>query len=101
MSNILGDMSMGYQGNLLSGINSKTVVRKVKGQLILKCLFGVFNSHKNEQKKSTWGTGTIGVKSNFFVHFLGELGDILKLTDLYQEDCTLGELFLGCIVINS
>ena len=46
MSNILGDMSMGYQGNLLSGINSKTVVRKVKGQLILKCLFGVGNSFK-------------------------------------------------------
>ena len=39
-----------------------------KGQLILKYLFGVFNSPKNN---STWGI--IVVKLNFFIRFLGEL----------------------------
>ena len=43
-----------------------------KGQLISKCLFGVFNSPKKTNENNlTWGT--IVVKSNFFVHFLGEL----------------------------
>ena len=39
-----------------------------KGQLISKCLFGVYNfSPKNERKQD------LVVKSNFFVRFLGEL----------------------------
>ena len=45
---------------------------ELKGQLISKCLFGVFNSPKKKnENNSTWGT--IVVKSNFFVRFLGEL----------------------------
>ena len=48
-----------------------------KGELILKCLFGVFNSN-NEQKHST--CGTLVVKSNFFVRFLGELKILPKNT---------------------
>ena len=48
------------------------IVITAKGQLISKCLFGVFNfSQKMNENKSTWGI--IAVKSNFFVHFLGEL----------------------------
>ena len=43
----------------------------LKGQLILKCLFGVFNSPKNKRKQFAWGT--IVVKLNFFVCFLVEL----------------------------
>ena len=43
-----------------------------KGQLILKCLFGVFKFfQKTNENKSTWGI--IVVKSNFFVHFSEEL----------------------------
>ena len=55
-----------------------------KGQLISKCLFGIFNSPKTEQKNSTlllYGTSSQIV----FVRFLGELKtpkDISKLTDL-------------------
>ena len=42
-----------------------------KGQLILKCLFGVFNfSQKNEQNKLS--SGIIVVKSNSFSHILEE-----------------------------
>ena len=42
-----------------------------KGQLISKCLFGVFNFfQKNEQNKLTWGI--ILLKLNSFVHFLEE-----------------------------
>ena len=42
-----------------------------KGQLILKCLLGVFNwCPKNKQKKSNWGI--IEVNSNSFVRFLEE-----------------------------
>ena len=44
----------------------------IKGQLISKCLFGVFNfSQKTNKNKSTWGITVF--KSNFFVRFLGEL----------------------------
>ena len=44
----------------------------VKGQLISKCLFGVFNfSQKTNENMSTWGI--VVVKSNFFVRFLREL----------------------------
>ena len=43
-----------------------------KGLLISKCPFGVFNFfQKTNENKST--RGIILVKSNFFVHFLGEL----------------------------
>ena len=43
-----------------------------KGQLISKCLFGVFNfSQKTNENKSTWGI--IVVKLNIFIRFLGEL----------------------------
>ena len=44
----------------------------LKGQLISKCLFGVFNLSQNmNENKSTWGITV--EKSNFFVCFLGEL----------------------------
>ena len=56
----------------------------LKGQLISKCLFGVFNfSQKTNENKSTWGI--IIVKLIFFVRFSGELRIpkvLLKLTDL-------------------
>ena len=40
-----------------------------KGQIILKCLFGVFNFlQKMNKNKSTWGF--IAVKQNSFIHFL-------------------------------
>ena len=43
-----------------------------KSQLILKCLFSVFDfSQKTNENNSTWGI--IVVKSNFFVRFLREL----------------------------
>ena len=43
----------------------------ILGQLISKCLFGVFNFfQKTNENKST--TGTIVVKSNSFVRFLEE-----------------------------
>ena len=46
----------------------------VKGQLISKCLFGVFNFfnffQKTNENKSTWGI--IVVKLNSFVRFLEE-----------------------------
>ena len=43
----------------------------VTGQLILKCLFSVFNFFpKPNENKSTWGI--IVVKLNSFVHFLEE-----------------------------
>ena len=46
-------------------------MRLSKGQLISKCLFGVFNYfQKTNKNKSTWGT--IVVKSNSFVRFLEE-----------------------------
>ena len=42
-----------------------------KGQLISKCLYGVFNFfQKSKENKSTWDI--IVVKSNSFVHFLEE-----------------------------
>ena len=44
----------------------------LKGQLISKCLFGVFDfSQKTNENKSTWGI--IVVKSNFFIRILEEL----------------------------
>ena len=47
-------------------------IKPSKGQLILKCLFDVFNfSQKTNKNKSTWGI--IVVKLNFFVRFLGEM----------------------------
>ena len=42
-----------------------------KGQVIAKFLFGVFNPPQNKQNNLTWGT--VVVKLNFFVRFLGEL----------------------------
>ena len=48
-----------------------------KGQLISKCLFGVFNSPKKRKKTIRLEVPYVVVKSNFFVHFLGEL-KILK-----------------------
>ena len=48
-----------------------------KGQLISKCLFGVFNFlQKTNENKSTWGI--IIVKSNLFVCFLEEIDDLKK-----------------------
>ena len=42
----------------------------IKGQLVLKCLFGVFNFlQKTNENKSTWVI--IVVKSNLFVRFFG------------------------------
>ena len=47
------------------------VITWAKGQLISKCLFGVFNSPKKMNENNlSWGT--IVVKSNIFVHFLGK-----------------------------
>ena len=47
---------------------------KIKGQLISKCLFGVFNSPKKRTKTIRLEVCTsIVVKSNFFVCFMGEL----------------------------
>ena len=43
-----------------------------KGQLISKCLFGIFNSPKKTNENNST-SGIIVVKSNFFVRFLGEL----------------------------
>ena len=43
-----------------------------KGQLISKCLLGVFNSFGKRTKKKI-DLRYIGVKSKFFVRFLGEL----------------------------
>ena len=55
-----------------------------KGQLISKCLFGVFNFlKKTNENKLTWGI--IVVKSNLFVHFWRKWmtpKTISKLTDL-------------------
>ena len=52
-----------YTGNLLKGIGSKTV----KGQLISKCLFGVFNFlQKTSKNKSHSG------KIEFLCSFFGE-----------------------------
>ena len=42
-----------------------------KGQLISKCLFGIFNSPKNEQKQ--FGLRYSKIKVDFFVCFLGDL----------------------------
>ena len=48
-----------------------------KGQLISKCLFGVFTFfQKTNENKSTWGS--ILVKSNSFLHFLEEIDDPKK-----------------------
>ena len=45
---------------------------KSKGQLISKCLFGVFSLFQNtNENKSTWGI--IVVKSNSFIHILEEM----------------------------
>ena len=58
-----------------------------KGQLISKCLFGVFSfSQKTKENKST--RGIIILKLIFFVRFLGNWGFqkvLLKLTDLYLK----------------
>ena len=44
-----------------------------KGKLILKCLFGVFDSSKKmNENNSTWGI--IVVKSKFLVYFLENWG---------------------------
>ena len=49
----------------------KNKCKVTKGQLISKCLFGVFNFfQKTNKNKSTWGI--IVVKSNLFVRFLEE-----------------------------
>ena len=51
-----------------------------KGQLISKCIFGVYNSPKKTNKNSsTWGN--MVVKSTFFDRFLGEL----KITKWHFE----------------
>ena len=44
-----------------------------KGQLISKCIFGLFNSPKKQTKIIRLEVLTIVVKSNFFFRFLGEL----------------------------
>ena len=46
----------------------------IKGQIISKWFFGVFDFlQKTNENKSTWGI--IVVKSNSFVHFLEEIED--------------------------
>ena len=42
-----------------------------KGQLISKCLFGVFNSSKNELENLNFCPSLLG--QEFFIHFLEEL----------------------------
>ena len=70
-----------WSRNKISSSNSD------KGQLISKCLFGVFNFfQKSNENKST--SGIIVVKSNCFPSFFGRIEDISKLTDLYDEDVT-------------
>ena len=52
-------------------LNVSYTTELCKGQLISKCLFGVFNFiQKMNKNKSTWGITV--VKSNLFVHFLEE-----------------------------
>ena len=54
-----------------------TFIQPAKGQLISKCLFGVFNfSQKTNVNKSTWGI--ILVKSIFFRSFFGKIEDTKK-----------------------
>ena len=47
---------------------------RVKGQLISKCIFGVFNLSKNERKQVTWSTIVV----EFFCSFFGKIEDIKK-----------------------
>ena len=66
--------------------------RIIKGQLISKCLFGIFNSSKKETKKFVlWY-----LKSNCFRSFFGRIEDtqkdISKLTDLYLHQIPSLEL---------
>ena len=62
------------------------------GQLILKCLFCVFNSSiKQKKKKSTWGT--ILVKSNFFRSFLGRIEGTKKT---FRNQLTFSPVCLFC-----
>ena len=44
-----------------------------RGQLISKCLFGVFNSPKKGTKTIRLEVPYVGVEMNFFVCVLGEL----------------------------
>ena len=48
------------------------LLHNIKGQLISKCLFGIFNSPKKRTKKFNFTTMVPQVDL-FFVHFLGEL----------------------------
>ena len=58
-------------------LNVSYATKLCKGQLISKCLFGVFKFfQKTNENKSTWGI--IVVKSNFFVRFFGRIEDTKK-----------------------
>ena len=55
----------------MTKVVSKTYILHNKGQLVSKCLFGVFNFfQKTNENKSTWGF--IAVKLNSFIRFLEE-----------------------------
>ena len=52
-------------------MSSMYIPTHIKGQLISKCLFGVFNSSKYELENSNFCPSLLGQK--FFVWFLEEL----------------------------
>ena len=63
-------VSISHSSIFISILTAKCVI--TKGQLILKCLFGFFNSSKKtEHHNSTWGI--IVLRPSLFVHFLEEL----------------------------
>ena len=75
-----------------------------KGQLISKCLFGIFNSTKKRTKKTYLSTMVPQVELFSFVFSKNwrHQKDISKLTDLYkdtQESMNQGQV--GCGVSNS
>ena len=62
---------------ILAFLQKLTTSPFTKGQLISKCLFWYLQFfQKTNENNSTWGT--IVVKSNFIVRFLGEIEDIKK-----------------------
>ena len=60
---------LNYKG---TNVNSFHDCEVVKGQLISKCLFGVFNFFQKTNKKNQPEVFIIAVKLNSFVHFLEE-----------------------------
>ena len=61
-----------YQSEIIHDAYLSKIISETKGQLILKCLFGVFKIfQKTNGNKSIWGI--IAVKSYFSIRFLEEL----------------------------